>query len=190
MRCYAGIGARKPPEKILHKCIAIAELLAEKGYILRSGGADGCDTAFETGHGKHDKQIFLPWKNFNHNKSPLYLGKEIPQKLADIAKEIYPHWDYVKDPVKRMHARNVQQILGEHANDPSDFVICYTERPYNVPSAIGGTMFGIVLADSTKVQKCDGENCTQRKIPVFNLFLSDAEDLFVKYLIEALKNAK
>jgi hypothetical protein len=72
MKCYAGIGARKPPKEIFHKCFTIAELLAEKGYTLRSGGADGCDTAFEIGHGNHDKQIFLPWKNFNHNKSPLY----------------------------------------------------------------------------------------------------------------------
>jgi hypothetical protein len=183
MKCYAGIGAREPPEEIFDKCVAIGEILAERGYTLRSGGADGCDTAFETGHGRADrKQIFLPWKNFNHNKSPYYLGKEIPKKLEDIAKEIYPHWDYVKEPVKKMHARNVQQILGEHANDPSDFVICYTERPYNVKSAIGGTMFGIVLASSTTVQKCDGNNCTQTKIPVFNLYLPEAESQFIEYL--------
>ncbi len=68
-----------------------------------------------------------------------------------------------------MHARNVQQILGENADDPSDFVICYTERPYNVRSAIGGTMFGIVLAIA-------------HSIPVFNLFLSDAENQFIEYL--------
>lgn len=167
---YAGIGAREPPEEIYNKCVAIGELLVERGYMLHSGGADGCDSAFETGHGQPDgKQIFLPWKNFNHNKSPYYFDKEIPKKLTDIASKVYPHWEYVKEPVRKMHARNVQQILGENADDPSDFVICYTERPYNVRSAIGGTMFGIVLA-------------IERFIPVFNLFLPDAEEKFIEYM--------
>ena len=171
MKCYAGIGARKPPADIEETCGEIGAALGQFGYTLRSGGADGCDKAFEDGCNEVEgsKQIFLPWKNFNNNPSRRYLGAIIPKELEDIAAAIYPLWGYVSMAVKKLHARNVQQILGEHADDPSDFVVCYTERPYNEPKAIGGTMFGIVLA-------------TQHKIPVFNLFLPEAEEQFFDFL--------
>ena len=64
---YAGIGAREAPEEILEKCVSIGERLAEKECILRSGGAQGCDFAFELGHRLLESsrmQIFLPWKGF------------------------------------------------------------------------------------------------------------------------------
>ena len=46
---YAGIGARKTPNHVLKYMELQGKLLAEKGYILRSGGAKGADSAFERG---------------------------------------------------------------------------------------------------------------------------------------------
>lgn len=49
MKIYAGIGSRKTPKKILEQMRNISSFLAKEGYTLRSGGADGADSAFEDG---------------------------------------------------------------------------------------------------------------------------------------------
>jgi hypothetical protein len=67
-RSYAGIGSRQTPDHVLAAITAVAKVLAERGYILRSGGAEGADTAFEKGAGKAT-EIFLPWRGFNQNDS-------------------------------------------------------------------------------------------------------------------------
>jgi predicted Rossmann fold nucleotide-binding protein DprA/Smf involved in DNA uptake len=46
---YAGIGSRSTPPETLPLIESIAARLAEKGWVLRSGGADGADSAFEKG---------------------------------------------------------------------------------------------------------------------------------------------
>ena len=157
MNYYAGIGAREIPEDIRKELIKIGATLASKGYILRSGGAQGADSAFERGCDlvKGSKEIFLPWKNFNDSQSPFFLTKNY-YDLEPIAKTIYLNWDNVSIGVRKMHARNVQQILGNipGQDQPVDFVVCWTNRPAD---QFGGTRFGMRLAEA-------------RSIPVYNLY--------------------
>lgn len=40
-KIFTGIGSRSTPPEILEKMKAIAKFLSERGYTLRSGGADG-----------------------------------------------------------------------------------------------------------------------------------------------------
>ena len=172
MKAYAGIGAREINPILTIEFIKIGRHLAQDANLtLRSGGAEGADSAFEWGadDGSGKKEIFLPWKNFNHNKSTLVLPTPIPEDVAIIARSIYPHWDYVTEPVRRLHARNVYQILGWDLNDFSAFVVCYTERPYDDPKAVGGTLFGIKLAES-------------RDIPVYNFFIRGKREEFYKMI--------
>lgn len=174
MKSYAGIGARELPFPLTLEFIKIGRHLAQdKRLVLRSGGAEGADSAFEDGcdDGSGRKEIFLPWKNFNHNKSTLVLPDPIPFEIIKIARSIYPRWDKSSEPVRRLHARNVMQILGTDLNDQSAFVIGYTTRSYNDPDAIGGTMFGIVLA-------------TQRSIPVYNFFVRGDRERFYNEQLE------
>ncbi len=154
MEAYAGIGARELPPPLQIEFVKIGRHLAQAGYTLRSGGAEGADLAFEWGadDGSGKKEIFLPWKGFNRSKSSLVLPNPIPNDIVAIAREIYPHWDRVTEPVRRLHARNVMQILGQDLNSPSAFVVCYTERPYNDPNAVGGTLFGIKLAEKHNIR--------------------------------------
>ena len=119
---YTGIGSRATPEPILSLMVNIAIYFNNKGYTLRSGGASGADSAFETGAGTK-KEIYIPWKGFNKSKNK-YI--EIPEKAFSIASEFHPVWDKLKDPVKRLHARNVMQILGSDLKTPSKLVICWT----------------------------------------------------------------
>lgn len=124
---YTGIGSRNIPDDIKEKIIHIATHLAECGYTLRSGGADGADTAFEIGalRGNGKKEIFLPWRNFNDNPSVLY---EPPQLAFEIARKYHPNWAGLKPSVKRIMARNSQQVLGFDCRTPTQFIVCYTEN--------------------------------------------------------------
>ena len=71
MKYYTGIGSRTTPEHILKLMTKIGKYLALNGYVLRSGGANGADTAFEIGcdEGKGVKEIFIPPFNFNYQFS-------------------------------------------------------------------------------------------------------------------------
>jgi predicted Rossmann fold nucleotide-binding protein DprA/Smf involved in DNA uptake len=46
---YAGIGSRSTPPEVITVMEEIAQRLAENGWLLRSGAADGADSSFERG---------------------------------------------------------------------------------------------------------------------------------------------
>lgn len=121
---YAGIGARATPEKTLALFTQMAGRLEERGFILRSGAADGADFAFERGVKSEDNnQIFLPWAGFNGSNS-LY---DAPSTDAFImAAEFHPAWNRCSSAAKKFHARNCHQILGSNLIEPVLFVVCWT----------------------------------------------------------------
>ena len=153
-KIYAGIGSRETPEPILRMMFKIAAYLAKKGYILRSGAADGADKAFELGcvseGGK--KEIWLPWKGFNdHEDTGLYPN---PGHFAK-AEVALSHWAKLTQGAKRLHARNVGQVFGAHLTDPVDFVLCWTPDGAitrdQCTSKTGGTATAIKLASDANI---------------------------------------
>jgi hypothetical protein len=166
MKYYSGIGSTHTPSNVIRKFTEIASKLNFRGWILRSGGADGADTAFEIG-ATENKDIYLPWRGFNSSGSNLILENPIPEKIIEVAKSLYVRWDFVTDGVKRLHARNVYQILGHSLTMPSEFVICWTDRPSN---DTGGTMFGVTLAK-------------KYNIPVYNFYNFTDEVRFNKEIL-------
>jgi hypothetical protein len=124
---YAGIGSRKTPENILMLMTKIAKVLDDKGFILRSGGADGADTAFA--NGAVNKEIFRP--------------KHATVESIKIAMEVHPAPQACNDYVRKLHGRNVQIILGKNLDAPVEFVLCWTPGG----KTIGGTGLGIRLAE-------------------------------------------
>ncbi len=176
---YTGIGSRAEtlPDDIKQEFIFIGRRFAERGWTLRSGGADGADSAFEWGCGLSatpaSKEIFLPWKGFNNNPSPFYITDENKDDLFEIASKIYPSWNYVKEPIKLLHARNVQQVLGEKPRESliTDFIVCWTNRP---DGEARGTGFAMVMAKL-------------RNIPVYNFYKPEERQRFYK---EVFKNGQ
>ena len=147
MKYLTGVGSRETPQSILDQIYDIAVEFALKGWTLRSGGANGCDSFFEAGFKDANglAEIYLPWKKFNANASSLY---EITPKALALASQIHPAWHACSDAAKRLHARNCYQVLGQNLDKPSDLLICYTSegqekggsataiklaRKYNVP---------------------------------------------------------
>lgn len=140
---YAGIGSRETPPKVIRLMRMIGNILAQKGLVLRSGGADGADAAFEVGCDEKEgrKEIFLPWKNFNGNTSPLYVQSMAAEALAA---EIHPNWRACTPAARKMHARNCHQILGDSLKRPAAFVVYYA--PVKNGKIQGGTATGVHLA--------------------------------------------
>lgn len=160
MKIYTGIGSRKNvPAEVIALMVALGELLGRSGWTLRSGAADGSDSAFEEGCdlAKGMKEIFLPWKGFNDHTSKLYMGTAEAMALAAT---LHPTWDELPQSFKKLHSRNCFQILGMTLTLPTEAVICWTpdgcESRRQRSKSTGGTGTAIVLADD-------------RGIPVFNL---------------------
>lgn len=126
MRYYAGIGSRETPKEALNIFEIIGEYLANQGYTLRSGHAEGADQAFENGCDKVTglKEIYLPWSRFQGSDSKLVV-KDLG--AFEIAEQFHPYWHNLKEGAKKLQARNSHQVLGQDLNTLSDFIICWTK---------------------------------------------------------------
>jgi hypothetical protein len=150
---YAGIGSRRTPPDVLKLMTLIAARLADEGYTLRSGHADGADLAFEQGaDGK--AEIYLPWGRFNAH-FPIKGSKHIApsQAAMRLAAQHHPAWNACSNGGKLLHARNSHQILGPDLNQPVKFVICWTPDGQGA----GGTGQALRIA-------------AEHDIPIFDLY--------------------
>lgn len=152
MSHYTGVGSRETPPEILGQMYHFAKNMANHGQILRTGGANGADNAFDEGaRSVNDAliEMYLPWQGFNHHFSEYYT---VTEKAMDIAKDIHPAWHRLSAGARKLHARNVYQVLGYNLDTPSALLVCWTKNG----ELIGGTRTAIVLAH-------------MYNIPVFNL---------------------
>ena len=173
---YAGVGSRDTPTEVLDQMKGIASILRDMGYVLRSGHADGADLAFEHGSAG-ENQIWLPWKEFNYESSQAeglvrtsHYAIQANWQADQIAAAFHPAWNRCTEAAKKLHTRNVYQVLGPglgkvQQDTVSKFVVCWTKDG----KASGGTGQAIRIA----------EGCN---IPVFNLFHADAMDKLEEFL--------
>jgi hypothetical protein len=146
---YSGIGSRSTPSDVLAEMRSISEFLAKRNYILRSGGADGADTAFESGLPSGAfREIYLPWQGFNDHPSPLC--NVCKHALAE-AQAVHPNWKRLSAGGRKLHARNAYQVLGRDLKTPSKFIVCWTPNG----EAIGGTRTAIVIAMRHGIRVCN-----------------------------------
>jgi hypothetical protein len=114
---YAGIGSRQTPPTILKEMTQIAGILEKKGYILRSGGAEGADSAFEKGVINPSRKEILRPKDCK------------PWALEEVKKYIpsdRPPFERMKSYVQQLLGRNMQQVLGIDGETPINFLIAWT----------------------------------------------------------------
>lgn len=179
MRYYTGVGSRESPAVILDLMQEVAFKLANNGYVLRSGGADGADLAFQRGweQGQGDSwspaEIFIPWDGFNgfsHGQDGVVytLNRMSNSQQAErIAAEIHPVWDRLSRGAKALHTRNVYQVLGKNLDKPSQFLICYAKP----------TKTGVSGGTNTAVQVAIRNN-----VPVFNMYHEETVERFEAYV--------
>lgn len=136
---YAGIGSRITPTDVCDKFTLMASRLETMGYILRSGGADGSDKAFEQG-------VIDPQKKI------IYRPCHATPEAVELASGYHPAWHRCNEYVRSLHGRNAMIVLGEDLALPAQFVICWTKSG----GLQGGTAMGMSIA-------------YDNKIPVFNI---------------------
>ena len=162
------------------RVIEIAKLLDKAGYTLRSGGAYGCDSLFEQHMSK--KEIYVPalwFRTRPYNDEPARKPTPfdivgVSEEASRIAESVHPAWKFLKDFPKKLHTRNVYQVLGKDLKHPSDLLVCWTNDGCNSEATssrdTGGTRTAIVLAD-------------RNGVPVFNL-RNDKDYQMVKQRLE------
>jgi len=154
--------------------VDLAHLLREHCLKLRSGGAEGADTAFEVGS-RREKEIYI---NENGSRGKYHNGfnialdrlpNEVQEHCYRKASEVHPGWERCDDWAKSMHARNILQIEGLNGIH-TDFVVYWTEYDKDfLPK--GGTATAVKYAVSLG-------------IPTFNLNIPAAVEQLEVFLLE------
>lgn len=165
---YAGIGSRNTPIDLQLKMKTIASQLALKQWILRSGGAQGADSAFESGCDSvsGEKQIFIPWNGFNGR----YAGGSyiVPPVRQDLVELYHPH-PYMSAGALKLQSRNSYQVLGHDLCSYSSFVICWT--PDGKDSGGTGQAIRIARDYDIRVYNLHSAVDTNQLVEVFELTL-------------------
>ena len=153
---YTGVGSRKTPVEILHLMQLIARKAAQSGYILRSGGVDGADKAFEQG-----------CDSVNGQKE-IYYANQATEQAMEIAAKFHPAWGACSAYAKKLHGRNSFQVLGINLNLPSDRLICWTPDGCITHAqrtrATGGTGTAISIASANHIMICNLAIDSHRRI--------------------------
>lgn len=153
---YAGVGSRKTPEVILSLMRELGEELSN-GWVLRSGHADGADKAFEEGavKGRGKMEIFLPWDGFNNgHRDKGHIVPRLSEYHFEIVKQAHPAYAWLSTTIRKLHARNVCQVLGEDLKTPVTCVLCWTPRG----KGGGGTGSAIRIANLRQIPVFDFGN--------------------------------
>lgn len=143
---YTGIGSIETPPAVVAKMVQVGKALATMGCTLRSGGAPGADEAFEAGCDLKNgaKEIYLPWKGFRGNPSPLF-GTTKEARL--LAKQFHPKWEFLMDRARDLIGRNSYQVLGQDLNTPTSVIICWTPGG----KVVGGTGQALRIAEHYEI---------------------------------------
>lgn len=112
---YAGVGARETPQEVLTLMHDVGRNLAREGFLLRSGGARGADSAFGTGcrEGEGASEIFLK----DAPISPLF--DRLTENMHPKPSALSPHGRLLMN-------RNGAQVFGSDFSRPCDVLLCWT----------------------------------------------------------------
>ena len=148
VRYYAGIGSRQTPPAVLLWMEQIGYQLGQAGWCLRSGGAKGADSAFESGCNRAE------------GKKQIFYAEDCTTYARNLAAIYHPAWDRCSEYARKLHGRNMMILQGRdlRAEDEVFCVICWTPNGHT----IGGTGQAIRAA-------------TQWGIPIFNLAIPSTE---------------
>lgn len=160
---YAGVGSQQTPSPILASMTSMALQMAQSGWYLRSGFADGADKAFGLGAAQHSdatgQELFtmcLPWAGFNGApaQDPSFQVIEAYDEIYRLARDHHPNWHNLSDGAKMLMIRNAAIVAGPNLDSHADLLICWTPEA----KAGGGTGHAIRIAKTLGVPVFDLES--------------------------------
>lgn len=134
--------------------------MAQSGWYLRSGFADGADKAFGLGAAQHSdatgQELFtmcLPWAGFNGapTQDPSFQVIEVYDEIYRLARDHHPNWHNLSDGAKMLMIRNAAIVAGPDLDSHADLLICWTSEA----KAGGGTGHAIRVAKTLKIPVFD-----------------------------------
>lgn len=167
-KAYVGTGNRDAPQGVLDDMKRLASELEGFGYMLRTGGMDGPEAAFEDG--AKELELHLPWRGFNDKQSKFTFTSN---QAKGIAAMFHTSFDALKPVIQTFLAKNVRLLLGKDLKSPAMFAIIWSEDGAETlkekSSKTGSAGHVIAIASAMK-------------IPVYNIQRSDAETRLKTYL--------
>lgn len=175
-----GIGSRETPPADLALMTKIAKAIEERGGKGRSGGAGGADLAFERGFtDPANIAVYHPWKGFLPKDmteddvtaylgrkrpsagpgAPIMLGSAVEARAMEMAAHYHPAWDRCSQGAKRLHTRNMPQVLGETLEAKASLVVAWTVDG----KATGGTGQALRIAADLGVPVANLKNLDERR---------------------------
>jgi O-acetyl-ADP-ribose deacetylase (regulator of RNase III) len=152
---FAGIGSRDTPDPILDLMKDAGALLAHDGWTLRSGGAVGADTAFETGVKScpdHPKPEIYYANERSLQKAGNSYGlldtRQVHNRMVGV---FHPKPSALSPSGFELMARNGCQVFGPDFTQPSSCVVCFTEGG----KGKGGTGQAIRMSNATGIPVID-----------------------------------
>lgn len=183
---YTGIGSRQITSHSSRMMMQYACCMAMMGGKLRSGGASGNDTSFETGAriaydalaetfnlppGAYANvmDIFLPHDGFNGRYANPDSGYHVvsSREAENLAAQHHPGWGRLSSYARALMSRNSLQVMGASMSDPTRFVVCetadgaYTEGMTSYKT--GGTGQAIRIASSFNIRVYNAAHPAHRK---------------------------
>ena len=155
-RYYAGIGSRDGvPSDTLRIMSLLANKLESEGWILRSGGARGSDSAFLSGlrNPQANAEIYLPDRRFNNQiagSQPHFINYQtLPgaQQALNTLHQYHPAPHRLSPFARNLMARNAMQVLGSNLDLPSSLIVAWTPKG----EITGGTGQALRMAQSYQI---------------------------------------
>ena len=126
----------------------LAGRLAERGWMLRSGGAKGADAAFQGSAPADLQTIYLPWKEYNNISGGIVLTPNEQVKAQALVRRHHGAWERCGRGARALHGRNAAIINRRRLDEPVQAVICWTPDG----AAVGGTATGMAMARATGIR--------------------------------------
>jgi O-acetyl-ADP-ribose deacetylase (regulator of RNase III) len=146
---FAGVGSRETPEPVLALMREVGALLAQSGWILRTGEAVGADSAFREGA----EAAGHPGEIFTIKPRPDIAGSIFDLRPVHLRmlNSVHPKPEALSPVGRKLMARNGSQVFGTDFREPSDLVVCWTVGG----KGGGGTGQAIRLARSVGIPVLD-----------------------------------
>lgn len=151
MKSVAIIGSRRINEQQFNYLVKVAEAFARRGWIVKTGCADGADYASMIGCRNVDPTLltlYLPWKSYNSQ----YQTVNEHKLVYDERDQTFIHW---KDSISKYHpaperlSRGAKSLMARNYGIVSgaDLVVAFPMSAIDT----GGTGQGMRIADDLNI---------------------------------------